>query len=83
MFIQYKENCKRESKKDISEWYKPVFEGIQAKENQLMSPKGTHHHKKSAPMPMSKKHNSKFKNQTKQLKVLMEKNESFNEVPLK
>lgn len=33
MFIQYKENCKRESKKDISEWYKPVFEGMQAKES--------------------------------------------------
>ena len=28
MFIQYKENCKRESKKDIYEQYKPVFEGV-------------------------------------------------------
>jgi hypothetical protein len=36
MFIQYKQNCKRESKKDISEWYKPVFEEIN---RQVHSPK--------------------------------------------
>jgi len=30
MFIQYKQNCKRESKKDINEWYKPVFDGLES-----------------------------------------------------
>jgi len=28
MFIQYRQNCKRESKKDIAEWFKPIFEGM-------------------------------------------------------
>lgn len=28
MFIQYRQNCKRESKKDIAEWFRPVFEGM-------------------------------------------------------
>lgn len=30
MFIQYKQNCKRETKKDISEFYKPVLDSLDA-----------------------------------------------------
>jgi hypothetical protein len=30
MFIQYRQNCKRESKKDIAEWFRPVFEGMES-----------------------------------------------------
>lgn len=34
MFLQYRENCKRETKKDIFDWYKPVFDSVhQSKES--------------------------------------------------
>lgn len=49
MFIQYQENCKRETKKEISDWYKPVFDQMQTKEGQIQSPKGAQSLKKMGP----------------------------------
>ena len=94
MFIQYKQNCKRESKKDIAEWYKPVFDAVDSNGGNsatLQSPKASKKQGKATSQSMKKGKSSDkkpqavemSKHQSKQLKILMKKNESYNEVPLK
>lgn len=86
MFIQYKQNCKRESKKDIAEWYKPVFDSID--QQLVQSPKVKKQQSKAANSVKKQKEKKASgegmitKNQSKQLKILMKKNEQYNEVPL-
>jgi hypothetical protein len=102
LFIQYKQNCKRDSKKDILEWYKPVFDAIESSHAQsyqaIQSPKASKKQGQKPSATSTRKHKSEkkekvnqsessanliTKHQSKQLKILMKKNETYNEVPLK
>jgi len=81
MFIQYKQNMKRETKKDISEWYKPVFDTIESPSKSKKQDKARAQPAKKSKSE-AKKVSADTKHQSKQLKILMRKNESYNEVPL-
>ena len=63
MFFHYRENCKRETKKDIFDWYKPVFDSVHQSKESFQSPKAQSSQRKTSQLPASlKKQRSQSKN---------------------